>query len=296
MEEAGTTAGAEEFSTALRSLITTRGLPLEAIRAQLAQRGHRLSVTTLSYWQSGRSQPERAASLDALVELERVLSVPDGFLLARLQGVASEPDWVADAAGPDFPTPRSGVLDIMNRLDLSLDDGLHRVSLHDMAEVHADRTAGLHVVRQFMRAEREGIERFPVWYTPDDRGAIPYVQARVNCRIGRMYELRSIPAVAAEMVFDHPLRLGEVITTEHAMESVRIGVPQVQLARGLARPAERITMEARFHPMAFPVTAHRSFTTPGGDRSETPLQTPTTRLQLDVERPEPGFYALEWTW
>lgn len=291
-----TSGGGEEFSTALRSLITTRGLPLEAIRAQLAQRGHRLSVTTLSYWQSGRSQPERAASLDALVELERVLNVPDGFLLARIQGVAKEPDWVVDAAGPDFPPPRTGVLDIMNRLDLSLDDGLHRVSLHDTAEVHADRTAGLHVVRQFMRAERDGIESFPVWYTPDDRGAIPYVQARANCRIGRIYELRSIPAVAAEMVFDRPLRHGEMVTTEHAMESVRISVPQVQLARGLARPAERITMEARFHLTAFPATAYRSFTTPAGERTETPLQTPANRLRLDVEHPEPGFYALEWSW
>lgn len=294
--EPGTGSTGDEFATSLRSLITTRGLPLETVRAQLSQRGHRLSVTTLSYWQSGRSRPERSASLEALMELERVLNVPEGFLLARLHGPGPQPDWVEDAAGPQFPTPRSAVLDIMNRLDLSLDDGLHRVSLHDTAEVHADRTAGLHVVRLVLRAEREGVDRFPVWYTPDDRGAIPYVQARVNCRIGRMYELRGIPAVATEMVFDRPLRRGETIATEHAMESVRITVPQVQLARGLTRSAERITMEARFHPTAFPATAHQSFTTPAGERSQTPLQTPAILLRLDVEHPEPGFYALDWTW
>lgn len=292
----GTTPPGDEFATSLRSLIATRGLSLEAVRSHLAQRGHRLSVATLSYWQSGRSRPERAASLDALTELERVLSVPDGFLLARLQDVGMEPPWLARVAGPQFPPPREAVLDILRRLDLSLDDGLQRVTMHDSAVVHADRTAGVHVVRQLLRAERDGIDHFAVWYTPDDREALPYVQARVNCHLGRIYELRSVPAVAAEIRLDRPLRRGETITTEHALESVRIGVPQVQLARGLTRPAERITVEARFHPTAFPVSATSSFTTPDGERRQTPLRTPATMLTLDVANPAPGFYSLDWIW
>ncbi len=291
----GTTTD-DEFATTLRSLITTRGMPLETLRAQLSQRGCSLSVTTLSYWQSGRSRPERTTSLAALSQLEHVLNVPRGFLLARLRGPGPQPDWVQEVIGPEFPPPRQAVLDVLARLDLSLADDLQRVSLHDTAEVHADRTAGLHVVRQVLRADRDGVDRFAVWYTPDDRGAIPYVQARSNCRLCRVHELRAIPAVAAELCFDRPLRRGETITTEHAMESVRIGVPQVQLGRGLARPAERITMEVRFHPTAFPRTADSVFTSPEGERTTSPLKTPASMLRLDVEHPAPGFYALEWDW
>ncbi len=301
----GTGVASDEFSSTLRSLIGVRGLSLETIRTQLSQRGCPLSVATLSYWQSGRSRPERAASLEALTQLEVVLDVPDGFLHARLSDARSGqpplPDaafqaWVRDLVGEEFPAPRHAVLEIMSRLDLSLNDDLQRLRVHDVAEVRADRTAGLHRVRQVLRAERDGVDRFAVWYTPDERGAIPYVQAKTNCRLGRVYELRDISAVAAELYFDHPLRTGETVTTEHAMESMRLGIPQVQLARGLAGPAERITMEVRFHPTAFPSSAVSTFQTPEGDRTETPLKTPATTLQLDVEHPGPGFYALEWVW
>ena len=286
----------DEFASTLRSLISTRGMPLETIRAQLSQRGFRLSVTTLSYWQSGRSRPERAASLEALGELERVLNVPPGFLIARLTEPAPDPAWVGEVAGPEFPPLRRGVLELLDRLQLDLGEGLHRVSVHDIAEVHADRTAGLHVVGQVLRAERDGIDRFAVWYTPDDRHAIPYVQARANCRLGRVYELRSIPAIAAELCLDRPLRAGETVMTEHAMESVRIGVPQTEMGRGLPAATERITMEVRFHPTAFPVVASACFRPPEGAPTVTPLVTPASTLRFDVENPEPGLYALEWGW
>lgn len=296
MAAVGTVPIGDEFASTLRSLIATRGMSLEAIRAQLFHRGCSVSVTTLSYWQSGRSRPERTQSRRALTELEAVLNVPEGFLHARLLAVPPQPAWITELAGEEFPPPRDAVLEIMTRLGLRLDDGLQRISLDDSAEVRADRTAGLHVVRQVLRATRDGIDRFATWYTPDEPGAIPYVQARVNCRLGRVYELRDISTVAAEMLLDHPLREGETITTEHAMESMLLGVPQTQLGRGLASPAERITIEARFHPTAFPATARAKFQDPEGHVTWTPLRTPTTVLRLDVEDPQPGVYALTWQW
>ena len=73
-----------KFAEALRHAIDQRGLGLERIRDRLNQRGVSISVATLSYWQSGRSRPERKASLAALPHLEAVLGEPPGSLLATL--------------------------------------------------------------------------------------------------------------------------------------------------------------------------------------------------------------------
>ncbi|TDD41467.1 hypothetical protein [Saccharopolyspora elongata] len=43
---------------------------LEGLRGRLARRGIKVSLASLSYWQQGRSRPERADSLRALRAIE----------------------------------------------------------------------------------------------------------------------------------------------------------------------------------------------------------------------------------
>ena len=57
-----------------------RGLSLARLQHRLADSGTPVSVATLSYWQSGRSQPERLDSFHAVVGLEDVLGLPAGGL------------------------------------------------------------------------------------------------------------------------------------------------------------------------------------------------------------------------
>lgn len=75
---------AEEFADVLRSAIAERGLGLERIREHLARHGVRVSLATLSYWQTGRSRPERRTSLAAVGHLEEVLGLPSGRLSSLL--------------------------------------------------------------------------------------------------------------------------------------------------------------------------------------------------------------------
>lgn len=74
----------KDFAGALRAAVTARGLSLSRLRARLAEHGISVSTATLSYWQSGRSRPERAASRAAIGPLEDVLELPRGFLAVRL--------------------------------------------------------------------------------------------------------------------------------------------------------------------------------------------------------------------
>ena len=75
---------ADAFPTALRTAIQASGLSLDRIQYRLRARGVSVSVTALSYWQSGRRRPERAESLAALGHLESVLGVAPGSLIALL--------------------------------------------------------------------------------------------------------------------------------------------------------------------------------------------------------------------
>ena len=70
----------EGFAETLRAAIAARGLSLDRIREHLARRGVSLSLATLSYWQTGRSLPERRASLAAVRHLEDVLALEAGTL------------------------------------------------------------------------------------------------------------------------------------------------------------------------------------------------------------------------
>ncbi|RZQ63330.1 transcriptional regulator [Amycolatopsis suaedae] len=72
------------FAAALRAAIRARGLGLERIRYRLRAQGVPVSLATLSYWQSGRCQPERPGSIAALRCLEQLLEVPPGSLVRLL--------------------------------------------------------------------------------------------------------------------------------------------------------------------------------------------------------------------
>ncbi|MEQ4605719.1 helix-turn-helix transcriptional regulator [Streptomyces cavourensis] len=72
------------FGQALREARERKGLTLARLRDHLARRGVRVSTVTLSHWQRGRSQPERAESLRAVSAIESILGCPAGGLLALL--------------------------------------------------------------------------------------------------------------------------------------------------------------------------------------------------------------------
>ncbi|WP_372660845.1 transcriptional regulator [Amycolatopsis kentuckyensis] len=64
------------FSRALSLAIDRSGLGLARLRDRLAGAGVPVSTTTLSYWRTGRTRPERPDSLRAVAVLEDVLGVP----------------------------------------------------------------------------------------------------------------------------------------------------------------------------------------------------------------------------
>lgn len=298
--------GEPVFTQALRAAITTRGASLESLRQALLERGSRVSVATLSYWRSGRSKPDRGGSMIALAELEGVLRLPAGFLTGKVNPrgpgsvVASElpthylmaemPD-SGSGDGTDADVVRAGV----GMLGLDFDDGLDRVTYHDRLEVRPDRTDGAHDVRTVFRAQRAGVDRFPIWYSHSDAKAFPFVMGLSNCRLGRAVEFREKAAVAAEMILDHPLDQGESAIVEHRMESIGQTIPVHNLMRRVTNPIRELVMEVRFPPDQAPHSAV-VHTVADGEPVVRPTSLVGNSLHLLVIDPQPGVYGLEWSW
>src|SRR4051794_23474109 len=81
--EEGAAMGDGPFAQAFAEALERRAVSLSWLHQRLVERGHPVSPAALSYWRSGRSQPERGTSRDALVEIERLLRGPPGGLTDR---------------------------------------------------------------------------------------------------------------------------------------------------------------------------------------------------------------------
>ena len=57
-------ADGHAFALELGRALEVRGVTLVTLQRRLADRGHRVSVGTLSYWRSGQRLPEKPASLN----------------------------------------------------------------------------------------------------------------------------------------------------------------------------------------------------------------------------------------
>ena len=279
----------------LRTAIADRGLSLDRVRHHLKQHGHDLSVATLSYWQSGRSRPDRASSLAALGSLEEILQVPRGSLAAllparaRRPGAANPPD---SGVGTLFDTGR--LIDaIVEQLGIVWDD-LERVALHEHVTLRADRTVGSHLIRETMRATRDGVDRFVVFYGDDPIGT-PYIMAHGNCRLGRVVEHPELGLVVAELLLPQPLAMGDCVLVDYEYAIAGPAPVWDGWERGLRQPQREVLLEIEFAPEALPSAVGMRLAQGEDDRSR-PVALNGNLLSvllLDVGR---GLIRLSWTW
>jgi hypothetical protein len=281
------------FADVLREAIDQRGLGLERIKDRLDGRGVSVSVATLSYWRSGRSQPERKRSLAALPHLEDVLGLEPGALRAALTA-PRERGRRREVVGLDTIWPEPPHTRVLRRLDTRWDEELERISLHDELTVGADRTERSLLVRQVMRARSDGPDRRVVMHCLDDRAAaLPVIRPLSGCRTGLT---ASDPAgvVGAELLFLQPLRRGETVLIEYEMTTCPPRPRETQYTRRLRLPTREYLLQVRFDPAAPPASCERFSET---DEDVRPLRLdPAHSVHLvDVDCPG-GTQGIRWTW
>lgn len=288
-----------EFHTVLAAAIRSRGIGLSRIRARLQARGAPVSVATLSYWQSGRSRPERPESLQAVGHLEEVLELPSGALTSLLGPPRPRGRSAHNAKRQRRPetlfTDQAATLSLLEQVDLPGYRSLAKLSLHDQILIGADRVKRYQFVRQVVRADQDGIPGFPFLSqrTDGDRGGNK-LSAISHCSIGNVYHDPEHQLMLAEILFDRPLHRGESTMVEFLVENGG-AVGEVTFHERIATcPIREVLFDVRFAGTT-PKTITRYEAT---DELETtrPLALRGSTVQVVNTDWGPGACGIRWQW
>ncbi|MFT4286793.1 hypothetical protein [Nocardioides sp.] len=279
----------------LAAAIRRSGLTLERLSSRLAERGHRVSVTTLSNWQRGTTGPLRTRSLAALSVLDELLDLPDGSL-ATAAGRVTVPERDAASLVP----AASALQRLKERVGLDRLGGYDTLSLHESHTIGPDGTPVRHETRQVIRALRPGLDAYFYFFLtrdglePDEIGAT--VTALSGCRADE--PLLEPPDIGCVPLLFEPLAAGETHLFEYATHLAYDRPAAPELRRALSRPLEQMLLRVSFHPDRLPaeVSACVWDVPTAPPVSQTPL-----RLDADgtahhlLQAPQPGIYGLSWT-
>lgn len=130
--------GRDSFSSAFGAALTASGISLSSLQRRLVARANPVSIATLSYWRSGERTPEGAASLAAVEDIERLLSMPPG----ALGGLVPERVRLGALHEPRNPFTEEQVTRALSEtleiLDAPPLDITRELSTHVIADVSAD--------------------------------------------------------------------------------------------------------------------------------------------------------------
>lgn len=266
------------FDEALRAAIRTSRLSLERIQHRLSARGTPVSITALSYWQSGRRRPERPDSLLALRQLENVLGIPDGALSALLG--PPRPRGRTRGAGGAPPltslwSDSAPAVELLTQVDTSHDSNLTRLSQHDVVHIDGDGAQVKARMRQLVQAERNGVDR---WVTVFDSASTdmppPAIRALRSCRLGQVLTDHARGVVVAELLFDRTLERGETVLMEYEVvhtPEVPSGAEQDHIySRRFRLPVREYVIELQFDPARPPLSCESYVAHPDGQETEPP--------------------------
>ncbi|WP_433326124.1 hypothetical protein [Spirillospora sp. CA-294931] len=294
---------ADSFEATLRTAIRARGLSLERLHARLAARGIRVSLASLSNWQSGRCRPERSDSLRALHALEEILEVPDGMLLTLLGPPRPRGRWTRRAPGEltfrEICVVHGSVDRLLGEIRNPRDGQLRWLGCHERVVIGPQREERSVHTRLVLQALADGVDRHVAVYH-GEHGLLPDIRKTTYCRPGRQRTDLDEGVVAVELLFERPLREHETCVLEY-----EFGYSDAVLApynafwyRWFRYPAHEYLLQVQFAPGALPTRCHQVWQ-PNLTASPTELDTRldawhTAHLaQVDVR---PGILGLRWDW
>ncbi|MBK1786530.1 hypothetical protein [Prauserella cavernicola] len=281
--------GGTAFSAALRGAISTSGLGLDRIQARLQEHGITVSVTALSYWQSGKRQPERLSSISAVRALEQILALPSGALLGLLP-----------PPRPRGTSSRRRADDTARPLTLDADTGIALVGLHDRCEVSPGGAQSTVTAKAVFMASADGQDRWLLAYRQDGPGTqAPAVSALRNCTIGRVEVDVEAGLTLAELIFATPIDTGETYLVEYELRYAHVPGPQFRSThfREFWHPIPEYLLEVHFGAGEPPAQCWRY------SRPRDAPDAETTAIKIDDANSVhaialdfgPGVFGIGWT-
>ncbi|MFF4953694.1 hypothetical protein ACWC2K_32815 [Streptomyces chattanoogensis] len=292
------------FHLALRSALTARGLALTRVQHKLAQRGIKVGVTSLSYWQQGARRPQRPESLRAVRALEEVLELPAHSLhrlLVPEGGARPEAERPAARSYRSLMAPAGVLQQLFAELETPADGGLHTVGHHERVRIGPRRELSARESLQVVRAHRDGVDRYVAIHR-GDQGCDPSrvrVAAAENCRLGRVRGDAGAGVVVAELLFDVRLRAGDTHVFGYSFEDGS-GGSSSEYVRGFSFAGGQYVLQVRFDEAALPVRCRRFAQTsahaPRSAQQELTLSGTHRAVHLVEQGVRPGILGIGWDW
>ena len=285
-----------EFPEAFAEALARRGVSLAWLHERLVERGHPVSPAALSYWRSGRSQPERSTSRDALVEVEHLLHVPAGGLTSLLGPSRRPGPRPAERTLRDLFAEHPGMERALAEIGFEgLYDEVVEQVRHLVMDVEPDgRIARIHV-RAVMQARRDGARRTPLVMTMDERGRLPRFVPVAGCAIGRGTVDAESGVYAAELLLDRSLAKGETIPYELTIELAQ-PIEETWVDHYAARRLTELLVWVRFDPERLPSHVERYVVDGGDERSEKLELGEGTSAHALARGFGPGVLGIRWGW
>ncbi|WP_431046791.1 hypothetical protein ACQUSR_32450 [Streptomyces sp. P1-3] len=291
------------FATVLREALRQRGLPLERVRDRLKAQGINVSLATLSYWQRGRSQPERAQSLRAVDALETILDLPEGTLRSLLG--PPRPRGRAPSGPQDLTASQrvfgenSVVEQALGEAFAHFNEDISAVVIRETVRLDEHRCIRSVSVNQVLRAIRDGAGRITVVHHIDDTET-ESIDVVANCgRLGSVRFLPELRSIVVEILFGRELDKNETMVVDY---DVLLGP-----SRQISTHHERRTrvnlrdylLHVYFHPAALPVGCRSYYRERIGAEARN-----TRRISLDIShsahmlpvRCPAGIHGMAWDW
>lgn len=284
------------FSDALRTAVADRGLSLARLSSRLDQRGLHVGISTLSTWQSGQRVP-REGSAAVLAALEDLLEVAPGWLLDRVASAR------IDAQRPRRPYRVVDNAATYVRLLAELDTGAHgaarTLGVTEELILTGERALSRRNVVQSVRAVRATDRLLIVAQSDraeDVRNVVP--EAVAGCRLGRVARDTSDGSLAAELLLDRRLEVGETALVRYAVRDDS-GSPLSSYFRIHEWMNAHHTLEVAFAAGALPVRV-TEFQRPHEHAPDAVVReltlTPDRRAHVVVEATTLGAVGLRWEW
>ncbi|GAA0617572.1 hypothetical protein HPO96_12700 [Kribbella sandramycini] len=290
------------FPAALHLAIEASGLTLEEIRDWLGERGAHLSIATLSYWRRGRSRPERTASLAAVRLLEELLELPVNSLLSLLGPRRGRGRWIGHVPGSVPPTmlfADTRPTELLQTAGVPHQGRLRRVSVQVLVELDADRMVERICIRELVRAATDRVSRLGVLYFAEERpDAPPALTAVRNARIGQVETDLEVGLVAAELILDRVLGVGEPALLEYEWRFTP-GTLMVNYEHRFIEPVREYVLQTRFAAGVVPAHCHRydrrTVAAPEGNHAELWIGGADSALLAETDVPS-GIVGMRWCW
>jgi hypothetical protein len=288
--------GDSGFPSAFADALSRRGVSLSWLHQRLVERGHPVSPAALSYWRSGRSQPERGTSRDALVEIERLLGVEPGVLTSRLGPSRRPGPRPAERTLREMFAENPGMEPALEALGFEgLYDELVEQVRHITADVDADGCIRQIRLQAVMQSRRDGARRTPLIITADDRGRLPRFVPVAGCSLGRVAADEQTGVYATELVLERALAKGDLHPYELVVD---LATPddETTLDHYAARRLSELMVWVRFDPAHLPAQVERYAIV--GDREESEkLDLGAGASALALARGfGPGILGIRWGW